>query len=137
MNVFLDDIRIPSISHNQTKGLGPKYSDLENWTIVRDYFEFKYVIDNYFDQINLVSFDHDLAHQEGDTEYTGKTAADYLINYCIDNKKTFPSWYVHSDNLSGKANIIGLIVSYLKKIELKDLSDFRYFHNGFVNGKPV
>ena len=34
-------------------------------------------------------------------------------------------------------NIIGSIKGYLKSIEGKDLSDFRYYHNGIVNGKFV
>lgn len=137
MNLFLDDIRIPSMSHREGKGLGENFSDLENWTIARDYFEFKYIIDNYFDQIKLVSFDHDLACIENGIEYTGKSATDYLINYCIDNNKKLPDWYVHSDNTTGKANIIGSILSYLKNIEGINTSNFRYFNNGMVNGNPV
>ncbi len=137
MNVFLDDIRMPSMSHREGKGLGDRFSDMENWTIVRDYFEFKYLVDNSFDKIKLVSFDHDLACEENGIEYTGKTAADYLISYCLDNGKNFPDWYVHSDNTSGKANIIGTILSYLRNVEKKNFEDFRYFHNGIINNKPV
>lgn len=137
MNLFLDDIRIPSMSHREGKGLGDKFSESEKWTIARDYFEFKHIVDNYFDQIKLVSFDHDLACEENGIEYTGKSAADYLINYCLDNKKQLPDWYVHSDNTSGKANIIGTILSYLQKVEGKDFSNFRYYNNGVINGQPV
>lgn len=137
MNVFLDDIRVPSMSHRQDKGLGDNFSELENWTIARDYFEFVYLIDNYFDKIKIVSFDHDLACVDDGIEYTGKSAADYLINYCLDNGKNFPDWYVHSDNTSGKNNIIGAITSYMKNIEGRDMSDFRYFHSGIINNKPI
>lgn len=137
MNVFLDDIRMPSMSHREGKGLGDQFSDMENWVIVRDYFEFKYLVDNSFDKIKLVSFDHDLACEENGIEYTGKSAADYLINYCLDNNKNFPDWYVHSDNTSGKANIIGTILSYLRNVEKKNFEDFRYFHNGIINNKPI
>lgn len=137
MNLFLDDIRMPSMSHREGKGLGDKLSDLENWTIARDYFEFVYLIDNYFDKIKLVSFDHDLACVENGIEYTGKSAADYLINYCLDHGKKMPDWYVHSDNTSGKNNIIGAITSYLKNVEGRDMSDFRYFHSGIVNNQPI
>jgi hypothetical protein len=137
MRVFLDDIRMPSMSHREGKGLGENYSDLENWVIVRDYFEFIHIIDGYIDQIELISFDHDLACYDGDTEYTGKSAADYLINKCIESGRKFPDWYIHSDNTSGKANIIGLILSYLKNVEEVDTSNFRYFHNGMIGGKPV
>lgn len=137
MIVFLDDIRIPSMSHRQDKGLGSEFSDAEKWTIVRDFFEFKHVVDNYFDQIELVSFDHDLACVKDEVEYTGKTAADYLVNYCLDHNKNLPSWYVHSDNISGKNNIIGSLLSYLKNIEGKEFPNFRYYHNGIVNNEPV
>lgn len=137
MNVFLDDIRFPSISHRKGKGLGENYSDLENWSIVRDFFEFKYLIDNHFDEIQLISFDHDLSCFADGVEYTGKSAADYLINFCIDNCKKLPNWFVHSDNTSGKQNIIGTLISYLNKIEGVDTSDFRYFHNGFINNRPI
>jgi len=137
IKVFLDDIRMPSMSHREGKGLGENYSDLEKWTVARDYFEFIYIIDNHFDKINLISFDHDLACQEDGIEYTGKSAADYLINYCLDNSKKLPSWYVHSDNTSGKLNIIGALTSYLKNVEDKDLSQFKYYHNGYINNTPV
>jgi hypothetical protein len=48
-----------------------------------------------------------------------------------------PDWYVHSDNTSGKNNIIGAITSYLKNVEGRDMSDFRYFHSGIVNSQPI
>lgn len=137
MNLFLDDIRMPSMSHREGKGLGPEYSDLESWTITRDYFEFVFVIDNHFDHIKLISLDHDLACVENGIEYTGKSATDYLINYCLDNGKRFPDWYVHSDNTSGKSNIIGAILSYLKNVESVDISSFKYFNNGMINHKPI
>ena len=40
MNLFLDDIRTPDMSHKSGKGLGPDYSDKNKWVIARDYFEF-------------------------------------------------------------------------------------------------
>jgi hypothetical protein len=134
INLFLDDIRIPKMSHNSEKGLGSSFSDKEKWIIVRDFFDFKTIIDNKFDDINIISFDHDLAcYDEDGQELTGKTAADYLIQYCLDNDKKFPNWYVHSDNTSGKSNIISVILNYLKVIEGYDTSKFRYFNNGIIN----
>jgi len=138
IRVFLDDIRTPEMAHNSIKGLGLDYSQTDNWVIVRDYFEFVKMINNNFDKIELVSFDHDLACLDKDgLEWTGKDAADYLINYCLDNLKILPDWYVHTDNTSGRQNIIGAINGYLKVIEGKDLNDFRYYHNGIVNYKFV
>jgi hypothetical protein len=137
MIVFLDDIRIPSMSHNVSKGLGVDYSNKDKWIIVRDYFDFIDLVDKNFDEINLISFDHDLACYKDGVEYTGKSAVDYLIDYCLDNNKKFPDWYAHTDNTSGKRNIIGAILNFSDKVEGKDITNFRYYHNGIVNNKPV
>lgn len=137
MNIFLDDIRIPSMSHNVSKGLGVEYSNKDKWVIVRDYFDFIDLVDKHFDEIDLISFDHDLACYKDGVEYTGKSAVDYLIDYCLDNNKKFPDWYAHTDNTSGKRNIIGAILNYINKVEGKDITNFRYYHNGIVNNKPV
>jgi len=126
------------MSHTNGKGLGPSYSPDKKWIIVRDYFKFVDLIDDHFDEIKLVSFDHDLACFKKvygvREEFTGKTAVDYLINYCLDNQKKFPNWYVHTDNTSGRGNIIGAILNYLKVIEMVDISEFRYYHSGIING---
>ena len=137
MIVFLDDIRIPSMSHNVSKGLGVDYSDKDKWIIVRDYFEFIDLIDKHFDEVDLISFDHDLACYKDGVEFTGKSAVDYLIDYCLDHNKKFPDWYAHTDNTSGKRNIIGAVLNFLDKVEGKDITNFRYYHNGIVNNKPV
>lgn len=137
INVFLDDIRVPNMSHNVGKGLGPEYSDKNKWVIVRDYFEFVDLVDKRFDDIDLVSFDHDLACYKDGVEYTGKTAADYLINYCLDHNKSFPNWYAHTDNTSGRQNIRGTILNYLDKVENVDISNVRYFNNGILNGVAI
>lgn len=137
MNLFLDDKRTPDMSHHSGKGLGQGYSDINKWVIARDYFSFVQIVDKHFDEIELVSFDHDLACYQDGEEFTGKTAADYLINYCLDHDKKFPNWYAHTDNTSGRGNIIGVILNYLKVVEGVDTSKFRYYHNGIVNGLLV
>jgi len=138
MRLFLDDIRTPAMSHNASKGLGLDYSPTDKWVIARDYFEFVKIVNANFYEIELVSFDHDLACVDNDgREWTGKDATDYLINFCLDHNTHFPDWYAHTDNTAGRQNIIGSIKGYLKSIEGKDLSDFRYYHNGIVNGKFV
>ena len=138
MLLFLDDIRTPAMAHNASKGLGLDYSPTEKWIIARDYFEFVKIVSANFYEIELVSFDHDLACVDSDgKEWTGKDAADYLINFCLDHNTHFPDWYAHTDNTAGRQNIIGAIKGYLKSIEGKDLLDFRYYHNGIVNGKFV
>jgi hypothetical protein len=137
MRVFLDDIRTPDMSHKSDKGLGPYYSDKSKWIIARDYFQFIDIVNKHFDEIELVSFDHDLGCMKDGIEYTGKNAADYLINFCLDSGKKFPDWYAHTDNTSGRQNIIGAILNYLKVVEGVDISKFRYFHNGIFNNKFV
>lgn len=137
MNIFLDDIRIPSMSHNVSKGLGVDYSDKDKWVIVRDYFDFVDLVDKHFDDIDLISFDHDLACYRDGVEFTGKSAVDYLINYCLDHNKNFPNWYAHTDNTSGKRNIIGAVLNFLDKVEGKNITNFRYYNNGIINNKPV
>lgn len=137
MNIFLDDIRIPSMSHNVSKGLGMDYSDKDKWVIVRDYFGFVDLVDKHFDEIDLISFDHDLACYKDGVEYTGKSAVDYVINYCLDHNKEFPDWYAHTDNTSGKRNIIGAVLNFVNKVEGKNITNFRYYNNGIVNNKPV
>lgn len=138
MNLYLDDIRFPKMSHNKTKGLGENYSDKKNWNIVRDYFEFVDAIQNKFDEIEIISFDHDLACYQDKKEYNGLDCVRYVIDYCIDNNKKFPSWYVHSDNVVGKKNMIDEIISYLSFIEKKDYKQqIRYYHNGILDNKLI
>ena len=137
MNIFLDDIRIPSMSHNVSKGLGVDYSDKDKWVIVRDYFDFVDLVDKHFDEIDLISFDHDLACYKDGVEYTGKSAVDYVIDYCLDHNKKFPDWYAHTDNTSGKRNIIGSVLNFVNKVEGKNITNFRYYNNGIINNKPV
>lgn len=137
MNLFLDDIRVPNMAHNLSKGLGINFSDENNWTIVRDYFEFIKIINSNLDSIKLISFDHDLACYADGKEFTGKDAANYLINYCIDNNKKLPNWYVHSDNTSGKKNITSLMINYMKSVEKINTDNFKYYHNGFINGLAI
>ena len=137
INIFLDDIRNPNMSHHTGKGLGSTFSSGDKWIVIRNYFDFVDFVDKHFDEIDIISFDHDLACYKDDVEYTGKTAVDYVINYCLDNNKKFPNWYAHTDNTSGRQNIIGAILNYLNKIEGLDISKFRYYHNGVINGLAV
>lgn len=124
------------MAHREGKGLGAAYSDPSIWTIARTYDEFTDLIDHHFDEIDMISFDHDLAcYDKSGNEMTGKNAADYVIDRCLDTGKPFPkSWYVHSDNTNGRQNIIGTITNYLTKVEHKDLSGFRNHHRGIADG---
>jgi hypothetical protein len=134
MKIFLDDLRSVSMSHNPNKGLGV----IEDFVIVRNDKEFIEMVDENINDILLVSFDHDLAcYDYRGNEFTGKTAAEYLIQKCQDVGRNFPDWYVHSDNTSGRQNIIGLIVHYMKVVDGVDTSELMYYHKGYYNGKFI
>jgi len=121
-NLFLDDIRFPEdCTYYKTKGMPSNRAiyTQEEWYIVRSYKEFvdkitKEFIDGKFPAI--VSFDHDLAdiHYDPATwtesfvyhEETGKDAAKWLVQFCIDNDIDLPECWVHSMNPIGGEGIM-------------------------------
>mgnify|MGYP005863958083 CR=1 FL=1 len=117
INLYLDDIRTPDMSHNKNKGLGKDYSPMDKWVIKRDYFSFINFINENIENINLISFDHDIASYKDGREYTGKDAANYLIEICLNRKIKMPKWYVHSDNTVGGYNINNVLENYVKVVE--------------------
>jgi hypothetical protein len=114
IRLYLDDYRLP-----------PK-----GWIVVRNYDEF---ID-FIEKNGLpdsISFDHDLAEEhypwsletepafsKGFIDYTiysektGYACAQWLVNYCLKNKKALPYWKVHSANHIGAGNIENLLLNY-------------------------
>lgn len=132
INIFLDDERDPSYVKNK---LGDNYPS--DWIIIRNYFDFIETINKNLHNINLISFDHDIkSFDENNNEFTGKDGVDYIINKCLDNGITFPNWYVHTNNPSGRDNIIGVILNYLKYIEGKKIN-WIYYYSGIINNKIV
>src|ERR1035437_1316304 len=119
MYLYLDDKRSnPTISHNSERGLGLDFGKSNEWIIARNYDEFINIISANFDQIDFISFDHDISSYDIDeNELTGKTAAEFLINYCMDNNKKLPDWFVHSDNIGGNKNIRQLLSNYMYRVE--------------------
>jgi hypothetical protein len=119
MWLFLDDIRTnATVVHNSRRGLGTSIGLSDKWIIARDYNEFVDILQSNFDQIELISFDHDISSWDSNkNELTGKDAAKFLIEYCIDNNKLLPDWFVHSDNNSGNANIRQLLLNYMYRVE--------------------
>ena len=122
-NLFLDDVRMPHTTYNYTKN--KIYIDFD-WQVKRSYDEFvEMIIDNGLPEV--VSFDHDLAdaHYDPNTwtenfvyqEKTGMDCVKWLVNYCIDKGKPFPTWYIHSMNPIGSENMRSYITSYLKQLE--------------------
>lgn len=132
--LFLDDYRIPldcvSYMYKRIGAKNPIYLE-KDWIVVKDYYQFiNYITENGLP--SLVSFDHDLAdahynekYQDGIIDYdsedfnknyfkTGYHCAQWLINYCQENKLEFPEWFIHSMNPAGTTNIHSLIESYKK-----------------------
>lgn len=118
--LFLDDVRKVS----------DIYSNTEEFHVVKNYKEFVEHIET-FGLPSFISFDHDLADEHYDIgienyledkeidysefkEYTGMECAKWLVEYCIDNKKTLPDFFVHSANPAGKDNIQGLLDNFKK-----------------------
>lgn len=131
-NIFLDDDRQPTFIKNQMGRFYP-----EEWIVINNYFDFIKFIDKHFDEINLVSFDHDIASYDIDKkEWTGKDAVDYIINKCLDTGKPFPNFFVHTMNTSGRPNIIGMILNYLRKVENKQIN-WKYYNSGIINGEII
>ena len=137
MWLFLDDKRKdPTIVHNNVRGLGPGVGKANNWVIARDYHQFVDILKNNFDHINFISFDHDISSYDIDEkELTGKDAAEFLINYCMDNNKQLPDWFVHSDNTGGNRNIRQLLTNYMYRVEGR--LDKMVDAYGYVNDKLI
>jgi hypothetical protein len=95
-----------------------------NWDFVRNYDEFvAYITKNGIPDV--ISFDHDLGSEHYDAqtnirygnfkEKTGWHCANWMLNYCLDNKLELPKEiYIHSMNIVGALNIKSLFVTYNK-----------------------
>jgi hypothetical protein len=112
--LFLDDVRSAEMVFMNT--IDPIYENNNEWEIVRSFNEFvSYIEENGLPE--FISFDHDLDFEhyklenQQDIDYdkmeikTGFHAAQWLVNYCADNKLKLPNYKVHSMNLAGKRNI--------------------------------
>ena len=112
-NLIVDDERtINNIVHYT----GNSFYKTLKWHIVRNYDDFCSII-NEKGLPNIISFDHDLGEFKDGKERSGKTCAEFIIDYCIDNNLNFPRYYVHSANPRGVKNIEGLIIDFKKKKE--------------------
>lgn len=140
--LFLDDIRVPADVFNYIKN--PIYLE-KSWNIVRNYDEFINVIEK-LGLPNLVSFDHDLADEHYNEvmyvstdaynqlyptfeEKTGYDCAKWLCNHCIENKKEFPDYLVHSMNIVGSLNITSYIENIKKYMEAFSKKNDTYYRN--------
>ena len=113
--LWLDDIRDPE---KPFRG-DPEYPSW-SWVYNENYFEFddpKVVWVKNFDEFKAwirenglpgaICFDHDLG-----IGHTGKDAADWLVEYCLDNNKELPLFASQSDNPVGKKNIENLLTNF-------------------------
>jgi len=116
-NLFIDDERNLEDVTWAPWEVREKYRN-EEWVIVRNGIEATYAIAERKSYPSYISFDHDLGDEDD-----GETGYDYakrLVN--MDMDKDFPnykfpedfSFYVHSQNPIGKANIEGLLNNYMK-----------------------
>jgi hypothetical protein len=114
IKLFLDDVRSAEMVFMNT--IDPIYENNNEWEIVRSFNEFV----SYIEEKGLpefISFDHDLDYDhykhenQQDIDYdkmeikSGFHAAQWLVNYCVDNKMKLPNYKVHSMNVAGKRNI--------------------------------
>ncbi len=96
MKIYLDDLRTPPD---------------DTWNVVRNYNDFVNLFNQNYDNVEAISFDHDL----GDDPKSGYDAAKYVLNFIVDKKRTvgeykqFPMLTVHSMNPVGARNIMHTI----------------------------
>lgn len=125
--LWLDDLRNP-LENNwlEFSPLSPPFE--VKW--VKSYFEFvQWIKENGLPE--GICFDHDLgmiaaldARAEGmskrqsrkvkQQEKTGYDCAKWLVEYCLDNQLTLPKYNIQSANPVGKANIEGLLQSFIR-----------------------
>lgn len=128
-HLFLDDLRMP-------KDVKWIELPLVAWVIVRNYQQFVETIQR--DGLpQSIAFDHDLAdehYQEYEVahdkkmvtfgtirydklvEKTGYHCAQWLAQYCVDNKLPIPPYYLHTLNGVGRQNMFSVLESARKVI---------------------
>lgn len=132
-SIFLDDQRIPKDAFKFDWDLS--YLEM-NWIVVRNYNQFTKKIEKNFKNGKFpktISYDHDLGREHTKyyfengghenppdpakatfVEKTGMDCAKWLINFCMDNNLNLPEFKVHSRNVCGKANILGILDNFKK-----------------------
>lgn len=135
-SLFLDDQRIPEDAFK----FDWDFSYLQmNWIVVRNYDQFTRHIEKQFRHGKFpktISYDHDLGlehiqyyfdnggHENPPdpaeaifTEKTGMDCAKWLVNFCMDHNLKLPGFKVHSKNVCGKDNILGILSNFKKHQE--------------------
>ena len=130
--LWLDDLRNPFLNEE-----GKIPGDINQWNInwVLNHEQFVKWI-NMYGLPDAISFDHDLADEHYTPEYfwnnyeeskkyqewrgkdyqekTGVDCAKWLVDFCIDNKKSLPEIFIHSANPVGADNIKYLLENFKK-----------------------
>ena len=99
VKLYLDDIRNP----NQT------YPNDSDWFVVRNYNEFVSAIEKHFSDLEIISFDNDLANFDSDgNEITGYTLVKWLCDYILDNDLDISNLEIrfHTANPIGRVNMM-------------------------------
>ena len=99
MKLYLDDIRNP----HQT------YPNDSDWLVVRNYNEFVSAIEKHFSDLEIISFDNDLANFDSDgNEITGYTLVKWLCDYILDNDLDISNLEIrfHTANPVGRVNMM-------------------------------
>ena len=131
-NIFLDDVRKPEDVFKYTNNK----IYLLSWVIVRDYDQFVKIVEKCgIDNIDTISYDHDLCYQhyayvgrkkEDLEEYyrdeyremTGYDCAKWLCDYCLEKNKKMPKYLIHSMNAVGSRNIDSYIKNFSKHCDI-------------------
>ena len=116
--LWLDDIRNPFVAGMDwwftIQYLKYEYLEIEDeedtpcevhWVKTQSEFE-NYIKENGLP--DLISFDNDLGIGNGE----GYECAKWLVEYCMDNDKELPDWYVHSANPVARENIEKLLNNF-------------------------
>jgi len=131
MKIFLDDFRNPQDAamymHSRIGALNLIY--LEEWVLVKNYYEFVDIISENIDSITHISFDHDLADEhytpeeywddynkskeyQDSRQYKEKTGLDcakWMKDFYFKNDTDLPTIFIHSMNPVGVDNIKNII----------------------------
>jgi len=130
--LWLDDVRDPFENDCEWQVFAPIQAHECVW--VKNYEEFvAWITENGLP--DGIAFDHDLAdehyaprehwdekyHPWAETqefkEKTGMQCAEWLVEYCLDNKEKMPKFGSHSANPPGRENILSLLNNYIKHVE--------------------
>jgi len=109
--LWLDDVRDPFGIPDWLLSHSPEFwYEKDEGTHIVVWVETFHQFINWIEKKGLpdeIGFDHDLGEDK-----SGYDAAKWLVDYCIDNDKDLPEWFVQSANPVGRDNINKLLQNY-------------------------